>query len=218
MATKTSEKIRFNNARVAFVTLDEAKPYEEGQLPMFTLDVLLDPSNAEHAATYAKVVAEGKRLATEEYGSDEGIKNRCFGKGDNRKRAGTNDVYDGYTGMRYVKLKAQADRAAVGGKHFGFVANRQAKVIAPGDPQWPYGGCYCNVVGTLWALSTKSKHIRHGKTIGGNLLTIQFVRDGDAFGGAGPVRVDEEFEALDDAAPAVAGAPAAAAAGDDWDN
>jgi Protein of unknown function (DUF2815) len=219
MATKTSEKIRFNNVRVAFVQFDEAKPYEAGQKEYFSLDVLLDPSNPEHAKTIELVKAEGKRLALEEYGSIEGIKHKCFGKGDERKRAASNEVYAGYAGMFYVKLKAQADRAAVGGKHFGFVANRAAKTIAPGDPQWPYGGCYCNVVGTMWALPKNNPNIRHGKTIGGNLLTVQFVRDGEAFGGAGPVRVEDEFEVLDDTAPAVTEQRKAVAAGtDEWDD
>ncbi len=216
MATLTSQKIKFKNVRVAFVQLDKAKPYEEGQKDYFTLDVLLDPSNAEHAAAYELVKAEGRRLAVEEYGSDEGIKNKCWGKGDDRKRAGTNEVYAGYAGMRYVKLKAHADRNAVGGEHFGFVADRQGKSIGPGAPQWPYGGCVCNVSATLWALSSKSKNIRHGKSIGGNLVAIQFVQDGEAFGGAGPVRMDEEFEAL----PPMGGEgqKTAVAAGDGWDD
>ena len=121
MATLTSQKIKFKNARVAFVQLDQAKPYEVGQKDYFTIDVLLDPSNAEHAAAYALVKSEGQRLAMEEYGSIEGIKNKCWGKGDERKRAGTNDVYTGYAGMYYVKLKAHADKNAVGGVHFGYV-------------------------------------------------------------------------------------------------
>lgn len=220
--SKTSQKIQAKNVRFAFVQIDKAKPYEVGQKDYFTLDVLLDPANAEHAATIATIKEEGKKLALEAYGSIDGIKNKCFGKGDDRKRAGTNDTYDGYAGMFYVKLKAHADRNAIGGEHFGFVANRQAKTIGPQDPQWPYSGCYGNVSFTMWALDPKSPNIRHGKSIGGNLLSLQFVRDGEAFGGAGPVRVEDEFEALPDdggaTAAAVAGGAGAPASTSEWDD
>lgn len=214
--SNTSQKIKIANARLAFVSLDKAKPYEAGQKDYFSFDVLLDPSIPEHLAAYKLVVTEGRRLAKEEYGSDEGIKNKCWGKGDDRKRAGTNDVYAGYAGMYYVKLKAHADRNAVGAEHFGFVADRSGKGIAPGNPQWVYGGCYANVSCTLWALSSKSKNIRHGKSVGGNLIAVQFVRDGEAFGGAGPVRMDEEFEPLpeSDAAASASGTGTAVAEDD----
>jgi hypothetical protein len=59
---------------------------------------------------------------------------------------------------------------------------------------------------TVWA---QDSHGRKG--INGNLLAIQFVRDGQAFGKA-PINIDDEFEALEGEAAAPAGGS------DGWDD
>jgi hypothetical protein len=212
-----ANQIVFKNARIAFVVLDEAKPYEDNPTPYFQLEVLLDRSNPAHAANIEWVKATGSQLAIAEYGSDDVVEKRCFGSGDKRKRRGTTEVYDGYAGHFYVKLKGKVEQAAVGAKHFGAVMDRRMSrlpngnvaFIAPGHPEWPYGGCYANVKGSMWALSKKSKgYIKGGPYLGMNLEAIQFVDKGVAFG-RGPVEVDESFEPLPDepGTPAKAGAP-----------
>jgi hypothetical protein len=63
--------------------------------------------------------------------------------------------------------------------------------LVPGNPGFPYSGCYANVSLTLW---TQDSHGRKG--INGNLRAVQFVKDGESFRGAAPANPDMEFEAL----------------------
>lgn len=58
----------------------------------------------------------------------------------------------------------------------------------------PYSGCYVNAIISLWAQNNA-----YGKRINGNLLGIQFYKDGESFG-SGPIDVSGEFEDYDDAA------------------
>lgn len=220
--------ITFRDVRISFVQLDEAKAYGDNPVPYFTLEVLLDRSNAAHQAYEKWVKATAERLAVAEYGSVEVVEKRCFGSGDKRMRRGTKEPYDGYPGMYYVKLKGKQEQAAFQAKHFGAVmdrrmtrlANNNVAFISPGHPEWPYGGCYANVKGSMWALGKKTKgYAKGGPSLGMNLEAIQFVRQGVAFG-RGPVNVEEEFEALPEeagsTAPATAtGAQAASVGG--WD-
>jgi hypothetical protein len=57
----------------------------------------------------------------------------------------------------------------------------------------PYAGCYVNAVVDLWY----SDHPKGGKQVLGNLLGVQFAKDGEPFG-SGAVDVDDEFDDLDD--------------------
>jgi hypothetical protein len=226
MTQEINTTFLFKRARIAFVELDEAKPYKTNPTKYFQLEVLLDP--AQHPELISRVKAVGAQLAIEAYGSIDVVDKdkRCFGNGNDRKRRGTTEVYDGYPGMFYVKLKGKEPQAAPGAKHFGAVMDRRKTVlpngnvafIAPGHPEWPYGGCYANVKGSMWALSKKSKgYETGGPYIGMNLEAIQFVDKGVAFG-RGPVEIDD-FEALPDdpGAVATASAGAGAAATSAWD-
>lgn len=220
--------ITFRDARISFVQLDEAKPYEDNPTPYFSLEVLLDRSKPAHAANIEWIKKTAERLAIAEYGSIDVVEKVCFGSGDKRKRRGSPEVYDGYAGMYYVKLKGKVEQAAHGAKHFGAVmdrrmtrhANSNVAFISPGHPDWPYGGCYANVKGSMWALAKKSKgYIKGGPYIGMNLEAIQFCRPGVAFG-RGPVSVEGEFEPLpDDGAelPTAAAAGGGAARASSWD-
>lgn len=62
------------------------------------------------------------------------------------------------------------------------------------DDGKPYSGCYVNAIISLWAQNNE-----FGKRINGNLMGIQFYKDGEAFG-TGPIDVSSEFEEYDDAA------------------
>jgi hypothetical protein len=47
----TSDIIKLKNVRLSFARLWKPKAFQEGQDPRFEATFLLDPSNAEHAAT-----------------------------------------------------------------------------------------------------------------------------------------------------------------------
>src|SRR3990167_6944661 len=221
-----ANSITFRDARISFVQLDEAKPYEDNPIPYFTLEVLLDRANVQHAKDIEWVKSTAVQLAMAEYGSIEVVEKRCFGSGDKRKRRGSTEVYDGYAGMFYVKTKGKVEQAAHGGKHFGAVMDRRmtrlpngnVDFISPGHPEWPYGGCYANIKVSMWALAKKSKgYQKGGPYIGANLEAIQFVRPGVAFG-RGPGKVGGECEPLPEpageATPATRATPVSAGS---WD-
>lgn len=55
----------------------------------------------------------------------------------------------------------------------------------------PYSGCYVNAKVQIWAQKDKYVGVRC------TLVSVQFVKDGDAFGGGGPATADG-FEAVED--------------------
>lgn len=59
----------------------------------------------------------------------------------------------------------------------------------------PYAGCYVNVVVDFWAQDNQ-----YGKRVNASLGGVQFVRDGDAFGGGRPASADdfEDEDSFDD--------------------
>lgn len=195
----TSDRIVLKGARLAFCdSLYEAKYF--GAVPQvnekkkFRVNLLLDPSSKEHAATIAQIKSEAKKVATQEF--PDGIPKSlelCYGNGNDLDK-----VYDGFADMFYIKVSNDA-RPLVG--------NRQGGVVTQGDPQAPYAGCVVNAKITLWC---QNSHGRKG--VNGNLLTVQFVRAGDAFGRPA-LNPDEEFEALEDEVGATA--PAATVDADD---
>jgi hypothetical protein len=175
----TSEKILlgdFNNpVRLSFLSIDKPKSFEEGKPGKYQATGLLDPTNAAHAKTLAKVKEEALKLV-KAGGLNPKEVVLCLKSGDDK-------TYDGYAGMKYIPTGNDAKPA---------IADRSGIVIQPGHPQWPYSGCYGVISITLWLQNNK-----YGKKVNANLRAIRFVKDGDAFGVA-PVDPDEEFSALGD--------------------
>ena len=186
----TSDVIALKNVRLSFARLFKPKAFQEGQDPRYEATFLLDPSNADHAATISTIRAQAKKMI-EDGGYDAEDFKLCFGKGDKKK-------YDGYKGMIYVSTNNRTRPTVV---------TRNRTPVQEGEPEAPYSGCYVNGSITLWLQDNK-----FGKRINANLRAVQFVKDGPAFG-VQPVDPEEEFEALGDS-------PAAAttAAGEDWDD
>lgn len=190
----TSEVIHLLEWRLSFPRLDKPKAFQPGQDPRFEATFLGDPSNSKHAEQIARLKSEAGRIAREFWGAkfDEvktQIKQRHLGNGNEKS-------YDGYKGMVYVATHNTTRPTIV---------DRRRNPVQPGDPQWPYGGCYVNATVTLWTQDNQ-----YGKAINVNLRAIQFVKDGQAFGGAAPVDADEEFDALEgdgEGAPAVKSDP-----------
>lgn len=184
----TSEKIKIRNARLSFARLDKGKPFAVGMTPKFQAAFLLDPSDKDHAVVIADIKAKAMKLLQDGGLTPADLTHpNCFGNGDKKK-------YDGYAGRFYV-ASSQETRPPV--------ANRSAKPVQAGEKEFPYSGCFVNGSVTLWLQNNQ-----YGKRINANLLAVQFVGDGPAFGGGAPVDLDDEFEALGDS-PATAGsAPA----------
>jgi|SRR5271166_2703738 len=200
--TVTSDKIKLRG-RGAFLKIDRPKPYEEGATPRWEATVLLDPASKEGlasirllfdtAAAVSKKAYDGvvplalKKLAAtfipgtaapDPKTKDDGIK-LAFYDGDLKE-------YDGFAGKLAVPAHEYEDRSKPR------IVNRKGITIEPGEEQYPYSGCETIQSVTLWCQDNKN-----GRRIGVNLRGVQFVADGEAFGGGGEIPEDE-FEALED--------------------
>ena len=189
-------KLHLNNVRVSFANgLYKASAFEAGQQEKYGADFILQPDSvvlrvnpdgtktkttireAEMAvATEAWKAAGGKVLASLE-GSKKSIRD-----GDKRVN-GAGEVYEGYEGHVYVTAKSPTRPLLVD-------ANRTPITEEDGTI---YSGCYVNAIVDLYA-NTKPAT----KGVFAALKGVQFVRDGDAFGGGAPAKADE-FDAVDGA-------------------
>ena len=186
----TSEKIPLTNVRLSFPALDKPKAFKEGIEPKFEASFLLDPTNKDHAAAIAKIKAESARVAKIQFdGEIPKSLEKCWGLGDDLDK-----VYEGYAGMFWIKAKS-ASRVPVVGRRKN--ADGKFQILGAGDKEWPYAGCFVNATLTVWAQNSHGR-----KAINGNLIALQFVKDGDAFSGNKTAVPEEEFQALEDSGEA----------------
>lgn len=174
----TSEKILLKNVRLSFPRLFKAKSFQEGQEPRFEAAFLLDPSDKAHAKTIQLLKTTAKELLTEHFGKTipKGVK-YCFGLSEDAGKE-----YDGYEDMFFLTSN---------NRQRPVVVNRDRTPLSEEDGV-VYAGCYVNANVTLWVQDNQ-----FGKRINANLRSVQFVKDGEAFG-IEPVDADEEFEELDE--------------------
>lgn len=186
----TSEKIVLNNVRLSFPALDKPKAFKADQEPKFESTFLLDPTNKDHAAAIAKIKAESARVAKVQFdGEIPKSLEKCWGLGNDLDK-----VYDGYADMFWIKAKSPSRVPIVGRRKN---ADGKFQILGAGDAEWPYAGCFVNATVTVWAQNSHGR-----KAINGNLIAIQFVKDGDAFGGNRTAVPEDEFQALEDSGEA----------------
>jgi len=75
------------------------------------------------------------------------------------------------------------------------VIDRDRAPLAEEDGK-PYAGCYVNAILDVWALNNP----KYPKRICAELKGVQFVMDGEAFGGSSPAQAND-FDLLEEAAP-----------------
>ena len=106
----------------------------------------------------------------------KGIKRTVFVDGDDKE-------YDGYENQMAFK-GSNSKRPTV--------IDRDKTPLTEEDGVL-YAGCYVNAVVDLWY----SDHPKGGKQVLGNVLGVQFVKDGEAFGADTAAGIDE-FDEIDD--------------------
>jgi len=184
----TSDKFQIKGGRASFLKIDTPEYFNPaapgpGEKKKYRLSVLLDPSNKEHAETIAAIKKHAGGIIVKMFDGKKPAKLEvCFGNGNDLDK-----VYDGYKDMFFIKLSS-TDRIPVVGRRKQ--ADGKFAPLQPGDKEWPYNGCYVNVSGTLWGQDSHGR-----KAINGNVLAIQFVKDGAAFGRP-PADTNAEFESL----------------------
>lgn len=106
----------------------------------------------------------------------------CLRDGD--MKADSSATYESYRGMMYVASRNTIRPTVVDRDPTREIVEADGKI---------YSGCYVNARIEFWAQDNDN-----GKRINGKLLGIQFVKDGDRFGGgSGPAKA-EDFEVLGD--------------------
>lgn len=182
-------KLHLNNVRVSFANgLYKASAMEAGQQEKFGADFILQPDsvvlrvNADGTKTKTTLKDAELAVATEAWKAN-GAKvlasleasKKAIRDGSKRvNKAG--DVYEGYEGNTYVTAKS-ATRPLLVDQHRQPVAEEDGAI---------YSGCYVNAIVELYANTQPTK-----KGVFAGLKGVQFVKDGDAFGGGAPAAATE---------------------------
>lgn len=173
--------VKMKNVRIAFCqSLFIPEKFDEN-----------DPkSKAEHAATFLfppdhpdlpKLKEAQRAAAVEKWGqkADEILKQLAAQDRLVIHDGNLKSQFDGYEGNFYINSRNTMRPAIkdVDGK----------RNLMPQDGK-PYGGCYVTALVSIWAQDNK-----FGKRINASLMGVQFLRDGDSFGGA-RVASDDAFD------------------------
>lgn len=180
------DKIILKDVRLAFADLFTAKGFSDPKTgktsdPQFSATFLMDRTDA----SARKVIeAEEERVAKEKWGAKaENILAEI--RANNRgaiKKGELKSSYDGFPGNDFISTNNKTRPTLV---------NRDGSQLAETDGVL-YSGCYVLAHVTLWPQDNA-----YGKRINANVTGVQFLRDGDAFGGGAAPSATDDFEALD---------------------
>lgn len=202
-----AEIVVIPRARLAFARIHKAEQSKDRNgnpvgTAKFSATLLIDPSSTSGQETIKKLKAAALKAIVAKWGPKEegnwpkanpatgmGGLIYCFGNGNDLPK-----VYDGYKDMWYIKV-ADTTRPLLG--------NRRGEPVVDGDPEVPYAGCYVRARVSPWVYFPTPKRPQSANGVNFNLRSLQFVEDGQAFGGGGSRSADEEFEKMagDSASP-----------------
>lgn len=176
MTDSKSYKMKLTNVRLSFPSIWK-KAVFEGKETKFEATFLMHKD--DQADLIAKVEKKIDQFLEDKFGNGKvpkSVKRTCLIDGDTKD-------YDGYENHMAFK----------GGSNRRFTIIDKDKTPLVEDDDKPYAGCYVNAIVDLWY----SDHTKGGKQVLGNLLGIQFLRDGEPFG-AGNVDTADEFDEIED--------------------
>lgn len=180
-ATLKNGKIVISKARLAFPELFVAKAFQGEGKAQYSATLLLDRSNPD--GLQKVIEAEELRVAKEKWGAKaEGILAEI--RANNRgalKKGELKASYDGFPGNDFIACNNETRPTVV---------DRRGQPVTAADGT-VYAGCYVLAHITLWAQDNQ-----WGKRINANITGVQFVEDGDAFGGGAAPSSTEEFADL----------------------
>ena len=174
---KTEDHIlMLTNVRVAFPNFWVATAMKEGDKKAFSGSFLMPPDHPDipkiQAAITAVAVAKWGEQATDILKALIAGDKVCLHNGDLKAQ------YDGFAGNFFVSARSPTRPLVLG----------QDKAPLTEADGKPYSGSYVNARVALWAQSNS-----WGKRINAQLGGVQFLRDGESFGG-GSVAQPDEFE------------------------
>lgn len=166
-------KMTLKNVRLSFPSLFTKAEFD-GQATKFEATFLIAKDDPQ-VAMVNKAIDEF--LASKfPNGAPKSIKRTVFVDGDTKD-------YDGYEGMMAFK-GSNSKRPTV--------IDRDRTPIIEED-NIVYAGCYVNAIVDLWY----SDHPKGGKQVLGNVLGVQFVKDGETFGADTTASADD-FDIIED--------------------
>ncbi len=170
-------KVKLQDVRISFCqSLFEPEQYQ-GKGPFrHSATFLIEPGSANDKAICAAILAAAaEKWPKKAQAMVDGMKGNsnkfCYQNGDLKD-------YDGYQGMMYIAShRKQSD-----GQPLVIDRNKAPLTATSGKP---YGGCYVNATIDIYAQDGENSGIRAG------LLAVQFLKDGDSFGGASKGKADD---------------------------
>ena len=167
-------KVRLKGARLSFPSLFNKSEFE-GKEGKFEATLLFPKSDKKTYNQIIKAIDAAKKEANKKV-----PESKYFIKdGD---EIFEEKEYDGYEGMWAVKA---------GNSKRPTVIDRDKSPITE-DDDIVYAGCYVNAIVSPWVQDNQ-----YGKRVNANLLGIQFVKDGEAFGDATVADADD-FDDVED--------------------
>lgn len=179
-------KVMLQNVRLAFPALFKPQTVNGEGEPAYSCTLILEPDHPQLVAIQKAQEAVG----AEKWGAKwPTVKKEIAAKDRFALHDGdTKSQYAGFEGNFFVSARAKQSARPT-------VIDRNKAPLTEADGR-PYAGCYVNASVELWAQDNA-----YGKRINAQIRGIQFVRDGDSFGGGSPASSDE-FEEVAEGADA----------------
>lgn len=176
-------KIKLANVRLSFPGLWKAEPFKPGDDPKFKATFLVPEDDKQYKMVEQAIMETAKaKWGAKAEKAVAGMRSNpnkfCWQDGDTK-------TYDGYEGMFALSAK--------NGKR-PLVIDRDRSPLTEADGK-PYAGCYVNASVEFFAYENS------GNGISASLLGVQFLKDGDAFGG-GSIATEDDFDELEEGADA----------------
>lgn len=170
-------KLVIKNARLSFPDLWEPRAYEAGGKAKYKATFLVPKGSPQAKEIEAAMLA----VAKEKWGAKAEATLKSIVNNPNRYcyQDGETKTYDGYEGMMAFSA-SNAVRPTI--------IDRNRDPLAQSDGK-PYAGCYVNAIVEIFTYDNP------GKGMSASLSGVQFVKDGEAFSGGRPAKVDD-FEDL----------------------
>lgn len=191
-------KVKLTNVRIAFVRslTGDAEEYDGNGVFRHSATFLIEPGSANDKAIEAAFKAEalalwGKKADVMLEDIRPQSNKCCYQKGDKKD-------YEGFEGMMALTghRKKQDGRPLLLDCYADPETGKPARLMdnagnwTPGKEGRIYGGCYVNAAVEIYAQAGKNPGMRCG------LMGVQFVKDGDSFGGASRAKEDD-FESVE---------------------
>lgn len=175
MATATSPagRIMLRNVRLAFPSLFEPSTFGDGD-PAYQATFIIAGDDSQVASINKAIEA----VAREKWGAkaDATLKSLRSTNKVALKNGDEKAQYDGFEGNWFIAPRAKTRPTVVDGQRQP-LNERDGRI---------YAGCYVNASIEIWAQDNA-----YGKRVNATLRGVQFVRDGEAFGGGRPAEADE---------------------------